>query len=173
MWLLAGTTGSRGRFFSFIVMLAASAAATASSLGFAFSYETIIAVAIMAALSLTIVLGQAIAAHMCRIKYSIVKFTLLVALWEIVIVGICIMVIGVAEAIAIGSRMGIFQAIAVLAGVALAAGIMGAVVYCMNLPFLILVQRNQFWKQRFVNWTRVEQPHIVFYEQVPKNPFIE
>lgn len=165
MWLLAGKLSSKSRFVnclvSLVVMMAAGAAAVVSSLGTGIGMEWVVSAVALALLSIAITAGQAIAGRMCGRKYSILKFLLLTALWEIAIVTVSLLVYGVAIALFIMSSLGVLQAIMVLAGVAFGAGILGAIVYAMTLPFLILVQRNQFWRQRFLSWAQVSQPNPV------------
>jgi hypothetical protein len=165
MWLLAGKLSSKSRFInclvSLVVMTMAGAGAIVSSLGTGIGMEWVVSAVALALLSLAIVAGQALAGRMCSRKYSILKFSLLTALWEIVIVAVSLLVYGVAIALFIMSSLGVLQAIMVLAGVAFGAGFLGAIVYGVTLPFLILVQRNHFWRQRFMDWAQVSGPQPV------------
>jgi len=159
MWLLAGKISRKSRFVnclvSLIVMIAAGAAAVVSSLGFEFSTEGVATFVAMVILSLAIVCGQGLAGLMCRRKYSVVKFSLWTALWEIALIAVPTAVFGIFAVVMIAARGDILQAFAVLAGVAMGGGLLGAVVYGASLPFLILVQRNRFWRERFCAWAQV------------------
>jgi hypothetical protein len=170
MWLLAGKIGGKSFFLSFIVMVVTGAAAIVSSYGFGFSSEMLVACITMAFSSLAITAGQAIAGRMCRRKYSIVKFTLFAALWEIVIAVVSLLVFGVIFVLASISTLGVLEAIMIMAGIVFAAGFFGAVVYGLSLPFLILVQRNQFWRQRFMKLFNLSGPQPVIVPQAHDNP---
>jgi hypothetical protein len=157
MWLLAEKISRKSRFVncsvSLIVMIAVGAAAVVSSLGFEFSSKGVAACVAMVILSLAIVCGQGLAGFMCRRKYSGVRYSLWTALWEIVLIAVPIAVFGIFAMVMITR-----QAFAVLAGMAMGAGLLGAVVYGVSLPFLILSQRNSFWRERFCAWAQVVRP---------------
>jgi hypothetical protein len=166
MWLLAEKISRKSRFInclvSLIVMIAAGAAAVVSSLGFEFSTEGVATFVAMVILSLAIVCGQGLAGLMCRRKYSGVRYSLWAAFWEIVIIVVSMAAYGIfiLVMIAAASR-GTLQAFAVLAGIAMGAVLLGAVVYGVSLPFLILVQRNRFWRERFWAWSQAARPEPV------------
>jgi len=162
MWLIAGKISRKSRFVnclvSLIVMIAAGAAAVVSSLGFEFSTEGVATFVAMVILSLAIVCGQGLAGLMCRKKYSGVRYSLWAALWEIAIIAVPTAVFGIFAVVMIAASRDILRSFAVLAGVAMIAAFLGAVVYGVNLPFLILVQRNRFWRERFCAWAQVVRP---------------
>jgi hypothetical protein len=162
MWLLTGKISRKSRFVncsvSLIVMIGVGAAAVVSSLGFGFSSESVATCVAMVILSLAIVCGQGLAGLMCRRKYSVVKFSLWAALWEISLIAVPTAVFGIFAVVMIAARGDILQALAVLAGVAMGACLLGAVVYGVSLPFLILLQRNRFWRERFCAWAQVVRP---------------
>jgi hypothetical protein len=97
-----------------------------------------------------------------------VKFSLLTALWEVVIVVILMASYGIFAIIAMW-HMGVLQAGVILFGIITSSAVMGVIVYVMNLPFLILVQKNQFWRQRFLKWAQVAQPQIVVLPPAAEN----
>ena len=162
MWLLAEKISRKSRFVncsvSLIVMIAAGVAAVVSSLGWGFSMERITTFVAMAILSLAIVCGQGLAGLMCRRKYSVVKFSLWAALWEIALIAVPAAGFGIFAMVMMAARGDILQAFAVLAALAIYCVILGALVYGVSLPFLILVQRNRFWRERFCAWAQVVRP---------------
>ena len=172
MWLLAEKISRKSRFancsVSLIVMIAVGAAAVVSSLGFEFSAEGVEACVAMVILSLAIVCGQGLAGLMCRKKYGGVRYSLWTALWEIVIIAVPIAGFGIFAMVMIASR-NILQAFAVLAGIAMGAALLGAVVYGVSLPFLILVQRNRFWRERFWAWSQAARPEPSNIAEPAKN----
>jgi hypothetical protein len=172
MWLLAGKFSFQSRrvncLVSLVVMAAAGAGAMVSSLGFEFSSYGFVAGIALAILLMAIGAGQGIAGFMCRRKYSVVKFSLLTALWEVVIVVILMASYGIFAIIAMW-HMGVLQAGVILFGIITSSAVMGVIVYVMNLPFLILVQKNQFWRQRFLKWAQVAQPQIVVLPPAAEN----
>ena len=164
MWLLADKLSGQSRFanciMSLVVMAAVGAGAVVSTMGTGISMERVVYGIALVILFLTIVAGQGIAGFMCRRKYSIVKFSLLTALWEIVIITALMAVYGVFALIMIWST-GSGQAIVILFGIITSSVVLGAIVYVISLPFLILVQRNHFWRRRFLMWARVAGPEPV------------
>ena len=173
MWLLAGKLSGQSRFanciMSLVVMAAVGMGAVVSSLGVRISMEQITTGIALVIMFLAMVSGQGIAGFICRRKYSIVKFSLLAALWEILIITSLMAVYGVVALIIMLST-GDMQAGVILFGIMTSSVVLGAIVYVISLPFLILVQKNQFWRQSFLNWTRVAQPQPVVIEQTAQNP---
>jgi hypothetical protein len=174
MWLLAEKISRKSRFVncfvSLIVMIAVGAAAVASSLGFEFSAEGVAACVVMVILSLAIVCGQGLAGLMCRKKYGGVRYSLWTALWETVLIAVPIAAYGIFVVVMIAtSRDNILQVFAVLAGVAVGATLLGAVVYGVSLPFLILLQRNRFWRERFWAWSQAARPEPSNIAETAKN----
>jgi hypothetical protein len=159
MWLLAEKISRKSRFsnclVSLIVMIAAGAAAVVSSLGCEFSSEGVVTFVAMVILSLAIVCGQGLAGLMCRRKYSVVRYSLWAALWEISVIAVQIAGYGIFVVIMMASSRDILRTFAVLASMAMGAALLGAVVYGVSLPFLILLQRNRFWLERFCAWAQV------------------
>ena len=162
MWLLAGKICRTRRFvssISLIVMIVIGAAAVASALGLGLSTERVVTFVALVILSSAIVYGQGLAGLMCRRKYSGVKYSLWTALWEIVLIVVPIAGFGIFAMIMIAGT-NILQAFAVLVSIAMGAGLLAVLVYGVSLPFLILVQRNRFWRERFWAWSRAARPEL-------------
>jgi hypothetical protein len=173
MWLIAGKISRKSRFInclvSLVVMIAAGAAAVVSSLGFEFSAEGVATFVAMVVLSLAMVCGQGLAGFMCRRKYSMVRYSLWTALWEILLIAVQIAAYGIFVVIMMAASRDTLQAFAVLASMAVGAAILGALVYGVSLPFLILLQRNRFWRERFWVWSQVARPEPPNIAEPAKN----
>jgi hypothetical protein len=143
-------------------MVAVGIAAIISSFGFGFSGQGLGISIVIFMVSLAVAGGQGIAGFMCRRKYVMAKYMLWAALWEIVLIAIPLAFYAVFAVIMIAGRSTI-SGILILFSVAVSGGVLGALVYAMSIPFLILVQKNSFWRERFLMWTQAanQQPVIL------------
>ncbi len=154
--------GNRNRFITFllamVLMAGVGVAGVISYSGLAFSPEVLGAAFVFAVSALIILLAFVFAGCCCRKRYSGLRFMLWLAVWT---VGICMVIVlgyfGIAMVIMTimgsslpGTLMSVFLQL-FIAGLAL-----GGSLYVIVLPFMILVMRSCFFRERFYACLRLK-----------------
>ena len=148
LWLFAPKLG---RFNPWIVFFLAFALismffllGSVSYLGFLFSQDAVVALAMLGVVALAMLLGYVLAGWRCRKRYGPVRFMLWLAVWMVAACLACIIVfyiitffiqkvpISITRILFMASIMGLILAI---------------FLYVINLPYMILALRNSFFRE--------------------------
>jgi hypothetical protein len=157
LWLFAHKLGNRNRFVTFLRALALMAViglvGAISFCGLTFSQQTGGAMIILAMLASAMLLGFVLAGWQCRNRYSGLRFVLYLAFWTVTA---CIV-----TALVISSTVFIIQQTpvsisAVLLMVPVAGLILGACLYVIVFPYVILALRSAFFRERFYACLRLK-----------------
>ncbi|MCH7559047.1 MAG: hypothetical protein IIB56_16565 [Planctomycetes bacterium] len=157
LWLFAHKLGNRNRFVTFLLALALMAVlgliGAISYCGLTFSQQTVGALILLAMSALAMLLGFVLAGWQCRNRYSGLRFVLYLALWTIVTCLASTLVIYSTVFIIQQTPIPIFT---VLLMVSIVGLILGACLYVINLPFIILAFRSPFFRERFYACLRLK-----------------
>ena len=116
-----------------------------------------VALIVLAVMVLVGLLAFALAGWCCRNHYGPVRFMLYLALWTVLI---CLV-----TTLSVYSTVFVFQQAPVpISTVLLVAGIfglvLGACIYAMNLPYMVLALRSPFFRERFYACLRLKSMPI-------------
>ncbi|MCK5271225.1 MAG: hypothetical protein KAJ52_01565 [Sedimentisphaerales bacterium] len=159
--------GNRNRFITFllavVLMVVVGIAGVISYSGFAFSSQVAISAIMFAVMTLTMLPAFVFAGCCCRKRYGNLRFMLWLAVWTITV---CVVIIlgyfGIAVSI-MGSMPG--ELISVLLQISVTGLVLGSCLYVIILPFMILVLRSGFFRERFYACLRLRSmPETVGYE---------
>ncbi len=157
LWLCAHKLGNRNRFVTFLLAFALTgglcAVGVASCLGWGFPREAMAGLVVLTVMVLVGLLAFALAGCCCRNHYGPVRFMLYLALWAVVI---C-----VAVTLSVYATVFLLQqapvAISTVLLVAVIGGsVIGACIYAINLPYMVLALRSPFFRERFYACLRLK-----------------
>lgn len=164
LWLLAHKLGNRNRFvtflLSFIIMAVVGLTGAISYSGLEFSQQTVSALMLLAILVFAMLLGFVLTGWWCRKRYRPVSFMLWLAVWTVsaslvgtlVFYSIVLIVLIVQRASVSISE--------VLIVVLVSGSVLGAFLYVVVLPYMILTLRSSFYRQRFYACLRLKSMPI-------------
>jgi len=160
LWLFAPKLGRYNPWIAFFLALAlietVFLVGIVSYLGFGFSQNAVVALAMLAVLALGMLLGFVLASWRCRKRYGPVRFLLWLAVW---MVAACLACMLVFYAIVCFVQKAPIP-ISTILFVASAVGLIFAVcVYVINLPYMILALRSSFWRKRFYACLNLKPMH--------------
>ncbi len=162
LWLLAHKLGNRNRFVTFLLAFTIMAVVGFTGVGFtgAISYsgpelsrQAVEALILLAILVFTMLLGFVLTGWWCRKSYRPVSFMLWLAVWTVAANLVSMLV--VCSIIFIIQRISVSIS-TVLFLVPLQGLILGAFLYAVVLPFMILALRSSFYRQRFFACLRLK-----------------
>jgi len=157
LWLFAHKLGNRNRFLTFLwafaLMAVIGLVGAISYCGLTFSQQTEGALIILTMLALAMLLGFVLAGWQCRNRYSSLRFVLYLAFWTVTA---CIV-----TALVISSTVFIIQQTpvsisAVLLMVPVVGLVLGACLYVIVFPYVILALRSAFFRERFYACLRLK-----------------
>jgi len=157
LWLFAHKLGNRNRFVAFLVafvlMAVLGLVGAVSYSGLEFSQQTVGTVILLAVLTLAMLLGFALAGWRCRRRYTNLRFMLYLAFWT---VAACLAITFVVYAVVFAINQASVPVSTVLL-VSLMAGLaLGAYLYVIVFPFMILALRCSFFRERFFACLRLK-----------------
>ncbi len=157
LWLFAHKLGNRNRFVTFLLALALMAVltlvGTVSYVGLEFSQQTVVAVILLAMSALVMLLGFVLAGWQCRNRYSSLRFVLYLALWTVVTCLVITLVIYSTVFIIQQAPVPISTILLVIPIVGL---VLGACLYVIVFPYMILALRSAFFRERFYACLRLK-----------------
>jgi len=150
LWLLAHKLGNRSRFVTFLlaftIMAFVSLTGAISYGGLELSQQTVVALILLAILVFAMLLGFVLTGWWCRKRYRPVSFMLWLAVW--------IVAANIVTMLVVDSIVFIIQRVSVsistvLLFVPVVGAVLGAFLYAVVLPYMILALRSSFYRQRF------------------------
>jgi MFS family permease len=171
LWLCAHKLGNRNRFVTFLLALAVTAGlcfvGIVSYLGWGFPTEAVAGLIVLAVMVLAVLFALVLAGWCCRNRYGPVQFMLYLALWT---VAVCLA--GTLAFYSIGFIVGEMTVpISTLLLVAVIGGsVIGACIYVINLPYMILALGSPFFRERFYACLRLKSMPSALITQMDKNP---
>ena len=143
--------GNRNRFITFllavVLMAVVGIAGVISYSGLAFSSQVTISAIMFALMTLAMLLAFVFAGRCCRKRYGNLRFMLWLAVWTVMVcMAIILGYFGIAVSI-MGSMPG--ELISVLIQLSVTGLVLGGCLYVIMLPFMILVLRSGFFRERF------------------------
>ena len=171
LWLSAHKLGNRNRFVTFLLAFAVTAGlcfvGNVSYLGWGSPGDAVAGLIVLAIMVLAVLLAFVLAGWCCRNRYGHVRFMLYLALWT---VAVCLA--GTLAFYSIGFIVG--EMPVPVSTVLLVAGVFGLVfatcIYVINLPYMILVLRSPFFRERFYACLRLKSMPSALITQTDKNP---
>jgi hypothetical protein len=157
LWLLAHKLGNRSRFVTFLlaftIMAVVGLAGAISYGGLEFSQRTVSALILLAILVFAMLLGFVLAGWWCRKHYSGLRFMLYLALWTVSasLVGMLVIysIVFIVQRVSISISE-------VLLIVPVVGAVLGAFLYVVVLPYMILALRSSFFRERFYACLRLK-----------------
>ena len=151
LWLFADKLGRFNPwiafFLAFVLISMFFLLGSVSYLGFGFSQNAVVALAMLGVLSLGMLLGFVLAGWRCRKRYGPVRFMLWLAVW---MVAACLACTLVFYTIVFFFAQKIQVPITTILFVASAVGLVFAgCLYVINLPYMILALLSSFFRERF------------------------
>jgi hypothetical protein len=164
LWLLSHWLGNRSRFVAFLLALVIMAVAGAAGVISynEYSGETLSSTIGCAILALMMLFAFVLTGWWCRKRYSGLRFTLWLGVWNVVVF------LGTSIVVFVGT--GILRGIpewwselwfVMMSIVLIQALIVGGCVYAIVLPFMILAMRSSFYRRRFFACLRLKSMPIV------------
>lgn len=157
VWLLEPwLSGRRPRVFFFsalAVMLGTGLLSYAGHYGLARSDSTPPLLICYTTAAVGLLLSMTLSSRCCRKVYSPGRFMTWLLLWAVLLVIVGLVVF--AAYMSAGERF-VGELISSLPSVLLAGGIAGFVLYLLNLPFMLLAFRSDFYRQRFCRMWRLK-----------------
>ena len=124
-----------------------------SYLGFEFSQEAMVALAMLTVLALAMLLGFVLAGRRCRKRYGPVRFMLWLAVWMVVV---CLASMIVFYGIVFIIQQAPIPISTILLVAATVGLVFGVCLYVINLPYMILALRSSFFRERFYACLRLK-----------------
>ena len=136
----------------------------------AFSREVALFLVMLAFLSLTVLVATTIAGRLCRGRYRLVCYMLWLGLWSVLA-----SMVGMSGFYIVGSLVmsGRLEAnsLQMLLILSVYGGVVGAFLYLLNLPFMILAFVNPLFRERFSTSLRLEPvgatPEAILPDGIP------
>jgi hypothetical protein len=162
LWLLAHKLGNRNRFvtflLAFIIMAVVSLTGAISYAGLKLSQQTVGSIILLAMLTFAMLLGFVLTGWWCRKRYRPVSFMLWLAVWTVAANLVSIMV--VSSIVFIVQRVSVpflVLPISTVLFLVLVEGlILGAFLYAVVFPYMILALRSSFFRERFYACLRLK-----------------
>jgi len=150
LWLLAHKLGNRNRFVTFLlaltIMVAVGLVGAISYGGLEFSQQTVGYIVILSMLIFAMLLGFVLTGWRCRKSYKPVFFMLWLAVWTVSAFLVSMLVVYSIVFIVEGASVSISE---VLIVVLVSGSVLGALLYMVVFPYMILALRSSFYRQRF------------------------
>ena len=150
LWLFAPKLGRFNPWIAFFLAFALIAVlflvGIVSYLGLDFSQDAVVALAMLAVLTLAMLLGFVLAGRCCRKRYGPVRFMLWLAVWMVVV---CLASMLVFYAIVFIIQQAPIPISTILFVAAIVGLVLGVCLYVINLPYMILALWNSFFRERF------------------------
>ena len=157
MWLIAHKLGNRNHFITFlralVLMAVICLVGEISYFGLNFSQQTFQTLTMSTMSTLVILLGFVLAGRRCRIRYSSLRFMLYLAFWTIVVCLVSMFVVFLVVSIIQQMNISISSVLIMIPIVGL---ILGACLYVIVFPFMILVIYSPFFRERFYACLRLK-----------------
>ena len=157
LWLFAPKLG---RFNPWIAFFLAFALITmffllgiVSYLGFGFSQNAVVSLAMLTVLALGMLLGFVLAGWRCRKHYGPVRFMLWLAVW---MVAICLSSMILFYVITFFMQKVLIPITTILYIASIVGLILAIFLYIINLPYMILALRSSFFRERFYTCLRLK-----------------
>ena len=152
--LLSGhKIGNRNRaatFFLALLIMALLSVAGGISFGGSFSLEVVIYVILSFVMAVMILLAFVFAGLSCRKKFSCPRFTVWLGVWTVVQIEVVMLVYYLIAMIAMSTKGGYFPMgkLMFLLTFLLSGLVMGGILFAILLPFMILVAKSEFFRDR-------------------------
>jgi len=170
LWLIAPKLGKFNPWFAFFLSFALTMAlflvGIVSYHGFGFSRDTMVALLMLAVMALAILLGFILSGWCCRKHYGPVRFTLWLAIWMVIV---CLVSILLFYLIAFVVEQVPVPVSTILLIAAAVGSVLGVCLYVINLPYMILVLSDSFFRKRFYACLRLKAT-LAVPKQNEKNP---
>jgi hypothetical protein len=157
LWLLVPKLGRFNPwvvfFLSFTLIVMLFVIGIVSYLGIGFSKDSAVAFLILFMLALAMLLGFVLAGWRCRKRYGTVRFMLSLAVW---MVFVCLVSMIVFYVIAFMIQQVPISIIRLSLIAATVGSVLGLCLYVINLPYMILVLSNSFFRERFFACLRLK-----------------
>jgi len=157
LWLFAPKLGRFNPWIAFFLAFALISMffllGSVSYLGFVFSQEAVVALAILGVAALAMLLGFVLAGWRCRKRYGPVRFMLWLAVWMVAACLVCILLFYTIVFFAQKAPIPITTILFVASVVGL---VLGGCLYVINLPYMILALRSSFFRERFYACLRLK-----------------
>jgi len=157
LWLFAHKLGNRNRFVTFLLAFALMAViglvGAISFCGLTFSQQTGGAVIILAILALAMLLGFVLASWQCRTRYSSLRFMLYLAFWTVTA---CLVIALVLYSVTFIIQQTPVPISSVLLVIPIVGLVLGACLYVIVFPYMILALRSAFFRERFYACLRLK-----------------
>jgi len=157
MCLVGNKLGNSNHFVTFlralVVMAVICLVGEVSYFGLNFSQETFQTLTMSIMSALVILLGFVLAGWRCRIRYSSLRFMLYLAFWTIVVCLVSMFVVFLAVSIIQQMNVSISSVLIMIPIVGL---ILGACLYVIVFPFMILAIYSPFFRERFYACLRLK-----------------
>jgi len=150
LWLFADKLGRFNPwiafFLAFTLITVFFLLGIVSYLGFGFSQNAVVALAMLGVLALGMLLGFVLAGWRCRKRFGPVRFMLWLAVWMVVACLACTLVFYAILCFAQKTPIPITTILFVASAVSL---VYAVCLYVINLPYMILALRSSFFRERF------------------------
>jgi hypothetical protein len=160
LWLLAHKIGNRSRFVTFLlafaIMAAVGFAGAISYSGLGFSQQTAGALMLLAILVFAMLLAFVLTGWWCRKRYRPVSFMLWLAVWTVAVNLMGTLVFYSIVFIVQQASVPISTVLTVLLIVPVVGAVLGAFLYMVVFPYMILALRSSFFRQRFYACLRLK-----------------
>jgi len=157
LWLLAHKLGNRSRFVTFLlaftIMAFVSLTGAISYGGLELSQQTVEVLLLLAILVFAMLLGFVLTGWWCRKRYRPVSFMLWLAVWTVAanLVSMLVFYSIVFVARRVSVPISTVLLIALIAG-----SVLGAFLYLVVFPYMILALRSSFFRERFYACLRLK-----------------
>ncbi len=160
VWLLAPWLAPRhllaGVFLAVVAMLMVGGVYYFSVYDFRSLDEPVVLSVLHVAGALSLVVATVLAASRCRQAYRPRRFLAWLLLWMMVIPMVCTPLVVL---VMVGGFEGLLEvmnmALEMLVASVIAGAVLGVALYVLNLPFLFLAMRNEFFRARFLDVLRL------------------
>jgi len=155
LWLLGHKIGSRNRFAAFllalIVVVAVGVVGALSYGGVDFSRETVVATVLFGIMILVMLLSFVLTGLSCRKRYSPWRFILWLAVWTVTMAVVFLLgyLVVAMVVLKLGDGRPIDMLASILLRVLIAGLVVGACTYGLVIPYMVLVFRSSFYRERF------------------------
>jgi hypothetical protein len=157
LWLLAHKLGNRSRFVTFLlaftIMAFVSLTGAISYGGLELSQQTVEVLLLLAILVFAMLLGFVLTGWWCRKRYRPVSFMLWLAVWTVAANLVSMLVFY--SIVFVARRVSVpISTVLILA--LIAGSVLGAFLYVVVFPYMILALRSSFYRQRFYACLRLK-----------------
>lgn len=157
LWLFAHKLGNRNRFLTFLwafaLMAVIGLVGAISFFGLIFSQQTFATLILLTMLASAMLLGFVLAGWQCRNRYSSLRFVLYLAFWTVTACIVTALVVYLTAFIIQQIPVSISKVLLMVSVVGL---VLGACLYVIVFPYVILALRSAFFRERFYACLRLK-----------------